>query len=67
MIEKARHAFSDYVVWAYATPKASLKDRLAQELYQAQQHRLDSEGKAYLSVLVNEFNRPGVSGKEDAR
>ena len=64
-IARAKHAYRDYVVWAYATPDAGVQQRLAQQQYQAIQHRLDSEGKAYFSVLVNEFHGPSVSGRED--
>lgn len=68
-VKKAQHAFRDYVVWCYATPNAGLNQRLAQQLYQAMHHHLDSEAKAYFSVQVNEFHQPGVSGskKDDQR
>jgi ABC-type transporter MlaC component len=65
MIERAKHAFRDYVVWSYATPGASFLTRLDQQQYQASQHRLDSEGKAYFSVQVNEFHGPSVSGRQE--
>jgi hypothetical protein len=66
-VDKARHAFRDYVTWSYATPHASRRIRLIQEHFQAQKHRLDSEAKAYFSVLVNEFHGPSMSGRKDAR
>lgn len=64
-VAAAQHAHRDYVVWAYATPGADLSTRLAQQHYQALQHRLSPEGKAYFSVLVNEFHGPSVSGRQE--
>lgn len=65
-VAKAQHAFRDYVVWCYATPDANFMHRLMQQQYQATLHKLDSEGKAYFSVQVNEFHGPSVSGRQEA-
>lgn len=63
-IEKARHAFRDYVTWSYVAPAATPAVCLAQQYYQVRQHRLSSAAQVYFSVLVNEFHGPSVSGKE---
>ena len=66
-IDRARKAFQAYIAWTYQHPHASATEKLSAEYDAAREAGLSSEGKVYYSVMVNEANRPSVSGKGDAR
>lgn len=66
-IDKARQAHQAYIAWTYLHPNATATQKLAAEYDCAREVGLSSEGKVYYSVMVNESNRPSVSGRQDAR
>lgn len=62
-IDKARQAHQAYIAWTYLHPNATATQKLAAEYDCAREVGLSSEGKVYYSVMVNESNRPSVSGR----
>lgn len=66
-IDAARKAHQAYIAWIYAHPEATANEMLMAEYNAARECGLSSEGKVYYSVMVNESNRPGVSGSRDSR
>lgn len=66
-VAHAREAMKDYTRWAYLHPGAGEHERLNAEWHIAKDQELDTEAKVYFSVLVNEFHKLSVSGREDSR
>jgi len=66
-IDRARKAHQAYIAWTYQHPHATASEKLSAEWDCAREAGLSSEGKVYYSVMVNESNRPSISGREDMR